>query len=248
MPHLAGGQAQEPVHALAGHGEGVPAHRHQEDPEGAQRQGHVQDEARAHPGLEGHVHAAAQRFHLGAHHVQAHAPSGHVRHRLGGGQARHEDEAHVARVPQHGQPPLPGPHAHALQVHAPPVVLHHHLHPAAAQPGGEPHPALLGLAPLAPRRGRLGPVGHGVAHQVQERLAQALQERAVQLQRAALHLQPHLLARGARQVAHVALEARARLGEGQGARAPHLLVQAYAVNERMGYRAVERALDVQKVL
>src|SRR5581483_4007978 len=86
---------------------------------------------------------------------------------------------------------------------------------AAAQHRRHGTPGTCGLAGPPAFLGGLRAVVHGVADQVAERVFQPLQDGAVQFDGAALDDQLDVLAAGPGQVAHHAVEALARLGEGE---------------------------------
>src|SRR6185437_4625459 len=100
------------------------------------------------------------------------------------------------------------------------VVAHFHGDVAAAMAGIEVHGAFGGLAGGDARFRRFDAVVDGIAHQVNQRIADLLEHGLVELGLLTRELQLDLLAEALRQVAHHAREAAENEGDGQHAN-PH---------------------------
>src|SRR5690606_11314765 len=140
--------------------------------------GDGEHEARSDAPLRLDLHRAAEPDHFLVDGVQADAAPGALA-QGGGGDARLEDQRlGIARVVDAG---LLRPPADGLLVDAGAVVLHLDDDLAAVGGGAAADPSHRGLAPLLALLGRLDPVDHGVAHHVAEDLAQAIEDRLVDL-------------------------------------------------------------------
>ena len=169
-----------------------------------QRQGDGDADARA--GVVLQRHPAAQHADVAPDHVHADAAAGHVGDRIRGAQAGVEDELVdlLRRQNRAGRDhaALDRLGQHPVAVDAAPVVGDADHHPLAALPGADRDRALARLAgPLTLLR-RLDAVVHGVADDVNQRLGQLVDHRAVDLRVFARDIGLDLLAELLGEVAH----------------------------------------------
>ena len=114
----------------------------------------------------------------------------------------------------------------ARQVEPGPVVLDLDHDPRVLLARGEPHGADRVLARAAPVGGRLDAVRDRVAHEVQERRVQLVDERLVERDVVAARQQAHLLALALGRVAHGRAQPHEELSQRDHARARDLALQA----------------------
>ena len=177
-------------------------------PGAQERQRDRQREARARARRGRDLDAAVQARDLGADHVEPHAAAGDGGGRSPGGEPRLEHEAqHVRFGVGDGEAALKRPGPHRSWVDAPAVVGHRDLHlivPQLRRDGDAPPGRLArGLA----LGGRLEPVVDGVAQEVEERVLERLDHRAVELDQRAGDRQLDALAQALGEVEGEAIQA-----------------------------------------
>ncbi len=159
-------------------------------------------------------HRAAQRFDLGPHDVEADAAARKIGYARSGRDAGHEDSLREVVVAE-----LDAAFAHALaqtvEVEAPAVIAHAHLERADLQLRRQPHDPLGRFS--APRAfGRsFNAVIDRVAHQLDQRIAQAVDGEAIDADLRAPDFEAHRFAGRLGHIAHHALEALAGQTERQ---------------------------------
>ena len=226
---LVGRHAAHDLDQRRGHGHPqVTAAQHHHLRDGGRQRQH-QLEGRTLAGRAGRLDAATHRVDLGAHHVQPHPAAGQFVDLGGGTEARPEDQVGqvgIARLLVGGQqPPLLGPLADAGQVQAGAVVAAVDADLVAFLRDGDADLAGGLLAGCQTQRRRLDTVGHAVAQQVFEGADHALQHTAVDFDRPADDVQPHLLATVLGSLAHHAVEAVGQALEFDHARAQQVFLQ-----------------------
>jgi len=231
------------------HREGAGAHHHHLRDRGGQRQHQAEVSTLAGPGLG--LDAAAQREHVVADHVHAHASAGQRRHFVRGGQAGQEHQLRgfvvTKRLTGLDQPQGLRLFAQALQVQPGAVVLeaHRHVVELLAQPDVD---AAFGRLALGQAHiGRLNAVHHAVAQQVFKGGGHAVEHPAVHFDLATGDVQPHLLAGFLGRLAHHAVQALGNALELHHARAQQVALQLAGLTG-LGGQAVfgrfHRALQV----
>ena len=119
---------------------------------------------------------------VGTHHVHADPPSRHVAEPVGGAEAGREDQLHCLRI---GQPvrllrrndaPFDSFALDRLNIDAFTVILERNDDEAVRVSGREPQTARTGLATCHPLRRRLDAMVDGITNQVQQRIADLLDD------------------------------------------------------------------------
>ncbi len=178
-----------------------------------------------------HIHGAADFFHVGFHHIHAHAASGNVRHFFGGGKAGKEDQVENVAV-GHARRLVGGDHAaldrfppNAFQVESGTVVRDFDVDLPAFVEGSQDQPARRLLPGLFSVFRRLDPVVDGIPDQVGERVFDGLNNGPVKFRFLALHFDPHFLAAIESQIAHGAGKLAPDVADGLHAGAHDLFLQ-----------------------
>ena len=129
---------------------------------------------------------ASDGLDVGPHHVHAHSPARHVRHGLGRGKARLEDELQYPLIGQRcrvgcgDQAPGHGLLANSFDVDPASVVRDFDRHPPALIECSQREPPDARLAGCQPNLRGLDAVVDRVANQMRERITDAFDERAVE--------------------------------------------------------------------
>ena len=156
------------------------------------------------------LHFATQRLDVAADHVHAHAATGQVGDRFGGGEAGLEDQVpdlRVGGVLGYGQATLGGLGEDAFAIQAAAVVADFDDDVAALVRSRQGDGAGLVLARLRAHVGHFQAMVDRVADQVHQRIGDAFDQALVQLRAFADGAQAHLLAQARGQVADQAREA-----------------------------------------
>ena len=170
-------------------------------------------DGRARAGDAVNVDRAADRLDVRAHDVHADATARDARHGRRGGEARFEDELqhavgrHRRRLRGGHKPPGDRLLADFFERDSAAVVGDLDRHPAALVEGPQREPARPRLSGGHAGRGRLDAVVDRVADEMRERIADALDQRPIELGVGAVDRQLHLLAAGDGKVADRSWEA-----------------------------------------
>src|SRR6266542_911974 len=189
----------------------LSAHTERLPVEDGQSERELEPEGRAAPALALDRDGAAEERHIPLDHVQPDPAPGNLGDAFGGGEAGLENKVENLLVGQgalaEAKPGCGRLGEDAGTVQPPPVVADFDVDAAALLVGSEPEPAGLGLAGAPAHLGSLDAVVHRVPHQVEERVADLLDDALVELGLLAGRLEHDLLAQRLGEVANAAADA-----------------------------------------
>src|SRR5579862_7190081 len=214
--------AAEPIHLRAlqlqrlddrgeGHDVGLAADRHRLAIDDGERQRQGDHEARSAPGVAAYLDFAAELLDIAPDHVHPDSAAGDIGRAVGGGKARHEDEIVDLRVAQGVGRTDQSALARFAQdpgaVEPAAVIAHFDRDVAAAMARIKMNRACHGFAGRTAHIGLFDSMVDAVAHEVNERIADLLEDGLVEFGVLAGDLELDLLAESLRQIAHHAWEA-----------------------------------------
>ncbi len=230
--HVLGLRLQRFQHVAQRQDQGFLAYRHGHAVEDGQGQRQADHHAGAVAGIAFQLDFATQCLDVAADHIHADTAAGQIGDRIGGGEARLEDQIpdlRIGRIVRHVQAALGGLGQDPLAVQAATVVADLNDDMPALVRGGEGNRAGLFLAGGAAGVGHFQAVIDRIADQVHQRIGDAFDQALVQFGALAERAQAHLLAEPGGQVADQAREAAEHRVHRQHAHADHRFLQIAGV-------------------